>query len=246
MAGKRRLSVLMSRAEIPHDRLSDSTVVVLDIFLATTTLITILENGARRVFPVASLEESEEVCGRLEPETLIRGGEQDAFRIEGYDYGPFPEEYAPEVVRGRDVVFVTTNGTRAIGQAAAAGELLVASLRNAPTVASYLQEASPDSVYVVCAGSRGRFVLDDFVGAATLLDYLDPASWHLNDAATLARDFAECHAGQVMEVLKRSRSGRWFVENDRPETLEFVGNVGASETLARVREGELLRIQKEG
>src|SRR5215210_7322086 len=107
----------MTRQEIEPEKLSGATVVVIDVLLATTTLLTILENGARNVYPVASLEEAEEVGGGLDRSSLLRGGEQDAERIEGYDLGPYPKEYTPESVAGKDVIFVTTNGTRAIGAA---------------------------------------------------------------------------------------------------------------------------------
>ena len=55
----KRLRVLMTREEIVRDCLAGATAVVFDAFLATTTLLTILENGARSVFPVASVEEAE-------------------------------------------------------------------------------------------------------------------------------------------------------------------------------------------
>jgi 2-phosphosulfolactate phosphatase len=116
----KRLRILMTRQEIEPEKLSDATVVVVDVFLATTTLLTALENGARNVYPVASLEEAEEVGGELDSSRLLRGGEQDAEKIEGYNLGPYPKEYAPEVVADKDVVFVTTNGTRAISSAAPA------------------------------------------------------------------------------------------------------------------------------
>ena len=128
----------MTREEIEPEKLAGSTVVVIDVFMATTTLLTILENGAEGVYPVSSLEEAEEVARRLEPASLLRGGEQDAERIEGYDYGPYPREYAPGVVSGKEVVFVTTNGTRAIWAASGARELLIGCLRNAPAVARYI------------------------------------------------------------------------------------------------------------
>jgi phosphosulfolactate phosphohydrolase-like enzyme len=54
----KRLRLLMTRGEIVPDRLAGATAVVVDVFLAMT-LITVLENGARGVFPVASLEEAE-------------------------------------------------------------------------------------------------------------------------------------------------------------------------------------------
>ena len=55
----KRLRVLMTRQEIVPERLAGATAVVIDVFMATTTLLTILENGARDVYPVADLEEAE-------------------------------------------------------------------------------------------------------------------------------------------------------------------------------------------
>ncbi len=56
----------MTRQEIVPERLAGATAVVIDVFMATTTLLTILENGARDVYPVASLEEADEVRAKLD------------------------------------------------------------------------------------------------------------------------------------------------------------------------------------
>jgi 2-phosphosulfolactate phosphatase len=234
----KRLRVLLTRQEIVPERLPGATVVVLDVFMATTTLLTILDNGARGIYPVASLEEAEEVAAGLHPENLLRGGEQDAARIEGYDHGPFPEEYAPEVVDDRDVIFVTTNGTRAVAEAVPADTVLLGTLRNAPAVARYLEGLETESIYLVCAGSAGRFALEDFLGAATILSRMNVEGWHLNDGAWLALDFAARHE-DLSGVLKRSRAGRWFVENHRTETLDFVADLGASDLVPEVAAGKL-------
>ena len=61
---------------------------------------------------------------------------------------------------------MTTNGTRAIADAAPADRVLLGCLRNAPAVARELEESGTDSVYLVCAGSAGRFTVEDFLGAA--------------------------------------------------------------------------------
>ena len=233
----------MTWQEIEPEKLPGATAVVLDVFLATTTLLTAFENGARNVYPVASVEEVEEVGGRLDQTSLIRGGEQDAQKVEGYDLGPYPEEYTPEVVGGKDVVFVTTNGTRAIGSAGSAEEVLVGCLRNAPAVARYIEESGTESVYVICAGSAGRFTMEDFVGASAILARLNERGYlgecRLNDAAWMALDFAKRYAGREQEALKEGRAGRWFVENDRVEVLEFAGDLGASEVVPRVIDGRL-------
>ncbi len=234
----------MSRGEISPDILSGSTAVVLDVFLATTTLLTILENGARQVFPVSSLEEAESIGEKLDASRMLRGGEQDARRIEGYDLGPLPEEYPPEVVANKDVILVTTNGTRAISDASCADRVLICCLRNAPAVARYLKGCETDYICLVCAGSLGRFSTEDFLGAATILSHMDLEGWRLNDAAWLARDFAERHRGETLEVLKQGRAGRWFVEHARTGTLEFVGDVGASDLVPEVKDGVLRRVEE--
>jgi 2-phosphosulfolactate phosphatase len=243
----KRLRVLMNRQEIVPERLAGTTAVVLDVFLATTTLLTILENGARWVFPVASLEEAEGVRERLiDASDVLRGGEQDAARIEGYDHGPFPEEYPPETVAHKDVVFVTTNGTRAIADASPAETVLLGCLRNAPAVARHLEASGTNSIYLVCAGSAGRFTVEDFLGAATILSYMNNMNtddWRLNDGAWMALDFMQRYRGRELEALRQSRAGRWFFEHNRRDSFEFVGDVGASELVPEVVGGRLRRAQ---
>lgn len=231
----------MTRQEVVPERLPGATVVVLDVFMATTTLLTILENGARGVYPVGSLDESDRVRERLNSDALLRGGEQGAARIDGYDHGPFPEEYAPETVANKDVIFVTTNGTRAIADAAGADRVLIGNLRNAPAVARYLESSGTDSIYLVCAGSAGRFTIEDFLGAATILGHMNTDGWTLNDAAWLALDFVRRYGGKIEEPLKQSRAGRGMFEYDLHHVFDFVSEVGASETVPEVVDGKLRR-----
>ena len=230
----------MTRQEIVPERLAGATVVVLDVFMATTTLLAILENGARDVYPAECLQEAEKIRAGLDPANVLRGGEQDAARIDGYDHGPFPEEYAPGVVQKKDVIFVTTNGTRAIADAAGAQRVLLGCLRNAPAVAGEIAASGTDSVYLVCAGSAGRFTAEDFLGAAAIISGINPSGWRLNDGAWLAADFAGRHAGDVRGVLKQSRAGRWFIENDRMDTFDFVADVGASALVPEVVGGRAM------
>ena len=64
----------MTRQEVVPDRLSGATVVVIDVFMATTTLLTILENGARGVYPVAGLREADEVAAKRDASRRSPGG----------------------------------------------------------------------------------------------------------------------------------------------------------------------------
>ncbi len=137
---------------------------------------------------------------------------------------------------------LTTNGTRAIGKAATAKELLIGSLRNTPAVARHLQETDPDSIYIIYAGS-GALHPGGLPGAVTILSYIDTSGWRKNDGAWLALDFVERYRKKTMEILKQSRAGRWFFKQDCMETFEFVGDMGASELLAEVKEGRMQRVE---
>jgi 2-phosphosulfolactate phosphatase len=79
---------------------------------------------------------------------------------------------------------VTTNGTRAIADAAPAEKVPLGCLRNAPAVARHLEESGTDSIYLICAGPAGHFL-----GAATVLSCMDTNEWRLNDGAWMAPDF---------------------------------------------------------
>ena len=127
--------------------------------------------------------------------------------------------------------------------------MLIGCLRNAPAVARHLKSSGAESVYVVCAGSAGRFTIEDFVGAAAIVSgmnadgYLD--DWHLNDAAWMALDFAARYGDREAEALKHARAGRWFLENGEVEAFEFAADVGASDTVAGVEEGRLRHVVAE-
>jgi 2-phosphosulfolactate phosphatase len=143
----------------------------------------------------------------------------------------------------RDVIFVTTNGTRAIADAAPAGRVLLGCLRNAPAVARYLESSGAESVYLICAGSAGRFTIEDFLGAATILSHMNPGGWRLNDGAWMALDFMKRYRNRELEALKQSRAGRWFFEHDRVDAFEFVGETGSSELVPEVKDGQLVSTQ---
>jgi 2-phosphosulfolactate phosphatase len=238
----RRLRVLTTQEAIRPEQITNSAVVVVDVLLATTTLIAALESGARRVFAAADLDDVERICATLNTATIVRGGEQNALPVEGFDCGAYPYEYGREVVRGKDVVYVSTNGTRAIAAAAGARRILVGNLRNAPAVGRFLADSVEESVVLVCAGARGGFSLEDFAATGVILSHLGAEGWRLNDAAWLALDLVCRDPDRVPELTRRSRTGRWFVSNHRTDVLDFAGDVGASDIVAEVRGGELVKV----
>lgn len=230
----------MTRQEIVPELLIGATAVVFDVLLATTTLLRIVEQGARRVYPVANLEQA---SARRDsgPGPWVMGGEQQGSHVSGFDLGHMPWEYSREIVAGKDVIFVSTNGTPAISAAEAADRLLLGCLRNAPAVARYLDQDESEEQYLICAGSRGHTSLEDFMGVATVLALMTShRQW--DDAALIARDLGHLHLEDAGTQIAQGRVGRWLTSEGNGKAVTYAAQMGASDTLLAVKNGCVERV----
>jgi len=169
--------------------LADSTVVMIDVLRASTTIVHALEAGARQVIPCLEVDEARALATRLPREEVVLGGEREGLPIAGFDLGNSPAEYTPRAVAGRTVVFTTTNGTRAMARCRLARRVLIGAFVNATAV--FEQLAACPTIRFLCAGSRGQRSRDDELLAGMLVGWLErhgPAGFRLSPNALLARD----------------------------------------------------------
>lgn len=170
--------------------LAGGTVVVIDVLRATTTIVYALEAGAREIVPCRDVEEARQLARDLPDGDVLLGGERGGLRIEGFDLGNSPEEYLPPKVRGKLIVFTTTNGTQAIAHAHLAGQVLIGGFVNAAAVVRELLQE--EQIHLLCAGTEGQFGEDDLLLAGMLVDRLARAAgmvYRLNAQAATAREF---------------------------------------------------------
>ena len=177
-------------------------VVVIDVLRATTVVAVALANGARGVIPVRSVDQARGLAAS-EPGYLL-GGEFENRRIDGFDCGNSPFDYAASVVEGKRVVLRTTNGTRAF--AALAGldrAILCAAFVNVAAVAAHLKRQRYRSVALLCAGQDERFSLEDFVCAGAIVRALseDVALVRVDDAGIAARALFERERFSLLALL---------------------------------------------
>ncbi|MEO2022949.1 MAG: 2-phosphosulfolactate phosphatase [Pirellulaceae bacterium] len=167
--------------------LADSTVVVIDVLRATTTITTALAAGAAGIIPCLEIETAREQARQL-PGTVLLGGEREGERIEGFDLGNSPGEYTPAAVQSQTILFTTTNGTRALDRCQQAARVLVAGFVNLSAVANRLKHAAP--IHLLCAGTDGKVSLEDTLLAGALVDRLVQQATQpnpINDQAGIAQ-----------------------------------------------------------
>jgi 2-phosphosulfolactate phosphatase len=152
----------------PAEATAVPTGIVVDVLRASSTIVQALESGYRRVLCCAEVEEARAL--REEIEDAVLAGERQAVRVEGFEFGNSPQDFLEP--KAETLILTTTNGTRAIVEAAADCDVvLVGSLLNLDAVAAAARERGED-VEVVCAGVDGRFALDDAYCAGRIAELL--------------------------------------------------------------------------
>ncbi|MFY0643210.1 MAG: 2-phosphosulfolactate phosphatase [Bacteroidia bacterium] len=188
--------------------LDKKIVVVIDVLRASSTICTILENGAESVRTVGSVEEAQ----TYRDNGFIVGGERGGKKVEGFDFGNSPFDYKTELVQEKEVVLTTTNGTKCIEMGKPAKGLIIGSFLNLGAVCDYLDEANSDIV-LFCAGWRDRVNLEDSLFAGAVChglngDYLfDDASLLCQSAYQLAEYDLYRHMQQSSHFERLSKHG---------------------------------------
>ena len=109
---KRKIEVCFTPALLPLYDISNSIVVVIDVFRATSSICYGIENGVEAIIPVATVED----CLRHDGNGYLLAAERDGKVVDGFDFGNSPFAYAEDKVKGKTVVLTTTNGTFAIDE----------------------------------------------------------------------------------------------------------------------------------
>lgn len=215
-----RAEVILSPGEFDRHDLTGKTAIVIDVFRFTTTILTALEAGMERFYPVEEIEDAW-LLKEQNPDYLL-AGERKALKIPGFDFGNSPLEHHGKSYAGGELVCSTTNGTRAIHAAMGAEHIVLASMRSAKAVVDYIMGFSRDIVFLP-AGTDGKFSLEDSWCAGLMLDLLNPQE--LGDGARTAKLI---HAGIHHRELRTSSHGQRMQSLDLHADLEFCLELNAS------------------
>ena len=148
------------------NHLADQTVIVVDVLRATSCIIWACCNGANRVIPVSDAGEGAAIAGRLGG--CIMAGERGGVRLPDFDLGNSPREFSKEVVKDKNIIINTTNGTGAIKSTDGAAHVLIGAMLNHDAVAKMAAGLGLD-VTIVCAGTEGEFSADDICTAGAII-----------------------------------------------------------------------------
>ncbi|MGM0411231.1 MAG: 2-phosphosulfolactate phosphatase [Bacillota bacterium] len=217
-----KIDISFTVKELKDRVLKDKVAVIIDTLRATSTIITALNEGAKSVKPKLNSKQVLKEKNNSVKKNIIFSGEKNGIKRKGLDLGNSPFDYIFGEIRGKDIVFATTNGTKGILEAQSAKEVLIASLLNRKRVAEELIKKSED-VILCCAGTKGRFSLEDFLTAGAIIDYLKMSKVKIigDDRVVTSRLLYKNNKNNLLDVLKQSENGKRLIQNDKKRDLKF-------------------------
>ncbi|MDD4848318.1 MAG: 2-phosphosulfolactate phosphatase [Bacteroidales bacterium] len=184
---------------------SPFTVIIVDIFRATTCFCTALYHGAAAIIPVNDLE----YLQQWHQKGYITAAERGGKKVDFADFGNDPNAFITPLIVGKEIAYSTTNGTVAIEKALQSGcrSLAIASFLNLSSIVDFIVQQS-QNVLILCAGWQNQCSFEDtfFAGALTerLLQYSTYAT--MDDATKMALFLWEKEKNQPMKTLENNSS----------------------------------------
>jgi 2-phosphosulfolactate phosphatase len=236
-----KIHVLLTHQELDAARLGGKVVVVLDVLFATTTVVHALAAGATGIRPVRTREDAVHRANQLAPGLRVLAGEH---------LGQSIPEFAPATplaltatgINDCEIVYCTSNGTQALMAVSGAVAVYVGALLNGHALARHLIAQHPHStLLIVCAGSLGRFNLEDFHAAGHLIEHLvDGAEYALTDSAIAAlHAFRGC---DTATALRESRVGRILLQHHLDDELDLATRKDSLAVVPVMRDGRVTQV----
>ena len=197
---KPTLYTCLSPALLQLYDLNNTTVVIIDVLRATSTIATALFNGAKTVIPVDSVSRCIELGRQME---CVTAGERDGHIAEGLKYGNSPFEYSKEFIKGKTLVLTTTNGTRLLHMALEKGAdtIITGSFPNLSVVCEYLVKKKQHAI-LACAAWKDRVNMEDTLFAGAVISKVKE-NFNINcDSSQIAETMYNVAQEDLFEFMK--------------------------------------------
>ncbi|MDN3668198.1 2-phosphosulfolactate phosphatase [Echinicola jeungdonensis] len=239
----KKIEICLSPELIHLHDLKGKIVVVVDIFRATSTMVTGLANAVQSITPVAGLE----TCRAMKKEGYIIAGERNGQTAEGFELGNSPLSYLKKAYEGKKIAVTTTNGTLAIELSKKdADEVILGAFLNLQATADYLVQKNKD-VVIHCAGWKGMFNLEDSLYAGALVKRLAGHFTFDCDGAIAMKSLFEQHQNNLQGFLNQASHAKRLQNHNIEADIDFCLTMDKYDLVGKLQGEALIKVnpQKE-
>ncbi|MEO8398418.1 MAG: 2-phosphosulfolactate phosphatase [Ignavibacteriaceae bacterium] len=227
-----KINVFFTPLSVDELFFTGKTTVVIDVLRASSTIVAALQNGAKEIVPVSSVEFAVKVSGGMFGGQTLLGGERNTKKIEGFALGNSPLEYTKDLVEGKTIVLYTTNGSKAIVKAKFSENLFICSFLNLPAVANHIIKLNKD-VEILCSGKSNNFSMEDSVCAGRLVAELQKLKEdiEITDSAKAAAALNRSFGKSVLKMLRETEHGKILIENNFESDIKYCSKFSFSSAI---------------
>jgi 2-phosphosulfolactate phosphatase len=234
----RKINVAFLPTDVHKIDLSDTLCIVLDIFRATTSIVTAMANGCQSIIPVLNVESAYNLANQMQAAILL-AGERQSIKIEGFDFGNSPFEFSTDKVKDQTIIMTTTNGTIAIRSTEGAYLTLIGSFINARAICQQARQYGKD-ILIVCAGTDQLFSLEDALCAGLFVSILqEEEELLLTDSAHGAWVMYTGAKASLVEVAGSSRNGKRLYDMACERDITYCLQPSVVEVVPQYSEGRI-------
>jgi len=217
---------------------TNTIVVIIDVFRATSTIATALYNGAARIIPVDAVDKCIEIGKKTGG---ITAGERDGKVIEGLEYGNSPAEYPRSFIEQKTLVLTTTNGTKLLHMALNAGadEVITGSFPNLSAVCDYLVQQNKH-VILGCSGWKDKFNLEDTLFAGAVVNRIKEHFTIHCDSSLMAEEMYVQHKDDMLSFIRKLTHWHRLEKFGLEKDLEYCVTEDAANILPIYKNGDLV------
>ena len=179
---------------------------------------------------------------RFKKGKVLLGGAKRGVKVQGFDLGNSPDDYQEEIVKGKDIVFTSSNGTKAMHQLQSARKVLIASFLNISAVCSELLTLNTN-VLIACSGDFGVFSLGDAVCAGMIVDRLTgslPEELEKSDTATVTQILYGVHKKDIRKMLIQSEWGQYLMGLGLGKDIDTCAQIDSAPIVPHFKDGVIL------
>jgi len=234
-----RVDVSFTVDELTYHDKQNKIGVAIDVLRATSTIIMAFKNGCRSFTPITTIEETREAAKKYEKGQVLLGGAKKGVKPEGFHCGNAPDDYAEEIVKGKDILFTSSNGTKAIHSLKEADQVLIASFQNISAVCREIA-ASEEDVLIACSGDFGLFSLGDTVCAGMIVQKLNgirSEKVEKSDTAAVAEILYDVHKKDIRNMLFNSQWGQYLVQIGQGKDIDTCAQIDTCTIVPRFHDG---------
>ncbi len=214
----RKIEVCYSPALFQFYENREAVVVVTDILRASSAIVTAFMNGVDRIIPVGTLEEAK----AFKEQGYMVAAERDGIVRDFADFGNSPYNFSRERVKGKHIVYSTTNGTTAIHLASSGFQVLIGAYLNLTALVRHIIDTERD-LLILCAGWKNKFNLEDtlFAGALAKRVLQDEHFYTICDATNGAMDLYEAAEGDMMAYIEKVAQRERLKKNNLDDVIGY-------------------------